>query len=134
MPEAQVHAEGEMTMFEIGRVCIKTAGRDAGKACVVIDMIDEHVVVIDGQTRRRKCNVVHLEPTEKTVKIAKDAANADVASALSEIGIACEPKKEPKPEAAAPEEKKPAPKASKPVKKSATKKPKAVKKASAKKG
>ena len=81
-------------MYEVGRVCMKIAGRDAGKICVVVDTIDEKNVLIDGQTRRRKCNISHLEATGKTVKISKKASNADVVKALKEVEIECEPKKE----------------------------------------
>ena len=28
-------------MFDIGRVCMKIAGRDAGKKCVIIDVVDD---------------------------------------------------------------------------------------------
>jgi len=65
-------------MFRIGRICIKTAGRDAGNRCVVIDNIDDNYVLIDGQTRRRKCNVKHLEPTNKVVKLGKKASGEAV--------------------------------------------------------
>ena len=65
-------------MFRIGRVCIKTAGRDASNRCVIIDNIDDNYVLIDGQTRRRKCNVKHLEPTEKVVNLKKNASGEAV--------------------------------------------------------
>ena len=61
-------------MIEIGRVCVKTAGRDAGLKCVVID-IDKKLVLIDGQTRRRKCGIAHLEPTKDVLKIKKGASH-----------------------------------------------------------
>jgi len=73
-------------MIEIGRVCVKTAGRDAGLKCVVID-IDKELVLIDGQTRRRKCNIAHLEPTKDVLKIKKGASHADVVSAFKELKI-----------------------------------------------
>lgn len=38
--------------MEIGRVCIKIAGRDAGMKCVVVEQLDNNFVLIDGQTRR----------------------------------------------------------------------------------
>jgi large subunit ribosomal protein L14e len=80
-------------MFQIGRVCMKLAGRDAGKTCVIIQIIDANTVLIDGQTRRRKSSTYHLEPTDKTVEIAEGASNADVVSALAGIGIECVAKK-----------------------------------------
>jgi len=43
-----------------GRICVKTAGRDAGLKCVIVDVLDDKFVLIDGETRRRKCNILHL--------------------------------------------------------------------------
>lgn len=74
-------------MISIGRVCVKTAGRDAGQLAVVIDVLDNNTVVIDGQVRRRKCNVMHLEPTSKFVTVDKDASHNAVVAALKDVGI-----------------------------------------------
>jgi large subunit ribosomal protein L14e len=68
--------------FDIGRVCVKLAGRDAGKLCVVIDNIDGKTVLIDGATRRRKCNVAHLEPTGRTIDVGAKAAHDVIVKAL----------------------------------------------------
>ena len=74
-------------MIEIGRLCIKTAGRDAGKTCVIVDILDDNFVLIDGATRRRKCNIAHIEPLEQSIDVKKGASHADVASAFDKIGI-----------------------------------------------
>jgi large subunit ribosomal protein L14e len=74
-------------MFEIGRVCVKLAGRDSNKKCIVIDVIDDKTVLIDGETRRRKCNIKHLEPLEQTVKVSKNASATEVAKVFKEMGI-----------------------------------------------
>jgi large subunit ribosomal protein L14e len=73
-------------MIDIGRICVKIAGRDAGKKCVVVDVIDTNFVMIDGETRRRKCNILHLEPLDKTVELKKNASHADVAKAFEKLG------------------------------------------------
>ena len=52
-------------MLTVGRLCIKIAGRDAGKQCVIVDVLDHNKVLIDGLTRRRPCNILHLEPMNK---------------------------------------------------------------------
>ncbi|RLG55185.1 MAG: 50S ribosomal protein L14e, partial [Candidatus Hydrothermarchaeota archaeon] len=53
-----------MPAIEIGRVCVKTAGREAGKRCVIVDIIDKNFVLVDGpEVQRRRCNIKHLEPT-----------------------------------------------------------------------
>jgi large subunit ribosomal protein L14e len=80
-------------MFDIGRVCMKIAGRDAGMKCFVVDVIDEHYVMIDGQTRRRKCNIKHLEPLAQIVQINKNAPAPEIVRALKELGVIVEEKK-----------------------------------------
>lgn len=85
-PRAQ-HGGLEQMLFEIGRVCLKIAGRDAGKKCIVIDNPGTNTVLIDGETRRRKCNVKHLEPLDKVVSISKNAPPAQVLKAGEELGF-----------------------------------------------
>jgi len=101
-------------MIEVGRVCMKIAGRDAGQVCAVVEVIDNNYVLIDGQTRRRKCNVDHLEPLMKVVDISEGASHEDVVSELKKLGVETKAKSS-KPKKAA------EPKAS-PVKKAAPKK------------
>ena len=74
-------------MIEVGRLCVKIAGRDAGKKCVIIDTINDSFVMIDGETRRRKCNVKHIEPLPETIKLAKNAAHTAVVSEFKKLGI-----------------------------------------------
>lgn len=79
--------------MEIGRLCIKIAGRDAGLTCVIVDMLDEKFAMIDGQTRRRKCNVMHLEPLKDVLKIKKGAAHEEVVAEFKKLGLAIKEKK-----------------------------------------
>lgn len=83
-------------MIEIGRLCIKTAGRDAGHKCVVVDVIDSNFVMIDGDVRRKRCNIAHLEPLKEKLDIKKGAAHADIVTAFKKLGIEISEKK-PKP-------------------------------------
>ncbi|MEK6886860.1 MAG: 50S ribosomal protein L14e [Nanoarchaeota archaeon] len=73
--------------MEIGRVCIKLAGRDAGNVAVVVDNVDDKFVLIDGNVRRRKCNVMHLEPLDEVLKIKKNAPHADVVSEFKKLKL-----------------------------------------------
>ncbi|OIO62208.1 hypothetical protein AUJ83_03285 [Candidatus Woesearchaeota archaeon CG1_02_33_12] len=79
-------------MFEIGRLCLKIAGRDAGLKCIVVNTVDNNYVLIDGQTRRRKCNVKHLEPLDKVLKIKKGISHEDVVKELKKESIEVEVK------------------------------------------
>lgn len=74
-------------MMEVGRLCVKIAGRDAGKKCVIVDVIDDKFVMVDGETRRRKCNPKHLEPLKETINISKGADHNTVADEFKKIGI-----------------------------------------------
>lgn len=86
-------------MYQIGRLCIKIAGRDARKKCLVIEVLDDNFVMIDGQTRRRKCNINHLEPLDKILKIKKSASHKEVVDALKTEKISVvDPKTKPKTE------------------------------------
>ncbi len=84
--------------MKIGQICVKTTGRDAGKRGVVLG-VDKHNVLLDGEVRRRKVNIMHLMPTDKTVDVKKDASAADVKAALKKVGITI---KETKPKKAKP--------------------------------
>lgn len=75
-------------MIEIGRICVKIAGRDAGLKCVVVEDLGKGFVLIDGQTRRRKCNVAHLEPLEQKLDISKGASHDLVVKAFKTIEVA----------------------------------------------
>lgn len=62
-----------MASIEVGRVCVKTAGREAGEKCVIIELIDENFVeVIGGSVKNRRCNINHLEPLEETLDVSGD--------------------------------------------------------------
>lgn len=74
-------------MFEIGRICYKTAGRDSNNACIIVEVFDDKYVLVDGATRRKKVNKAHLEPTQKVVKLAKGAKTEDVVKALEAEGF-----------------------------------------------
>ena len=72
-----------MPAIEIGRICVKTHGREAGQRCVVVDIVDENFVLISGPknltgVRRRRTNVRHLEPTQEKVQIKTGASDDDL--------------------------------------------------------
>ena len=75
-------------MVDVGDVAMKIAGRDAGKVCVVVDTLDGNFVLIDGDTRRRKCNLEHLEFLGKKVKVKKGSSTDEVKKALKDSGFA----------------------------------------------
>ncbi len=74
-------------MIEIGRLAIKIAGRDAGLKCVIVDILDNNFVLIDGETRRRKCNIMHIEPLKEKIDIKKGAPHSDIAKEFEKLGL-----------------------------------------------
>jgi large subunit ribosomal protein L14e len=74
-------------MIEIGRLCVKIAGRDAGLKCVVVDILEDKFVLVDGETRRRKCNIMHLEPLKDVIKIKKNASHEDVKKEFEKLSL-----------------------------------------------
>jgi len=77
-----------MASFEVGRVCVKLSGRETGKKCVIVDVVDKNFVLVTGPksvtgVRRRRTNVDHLEPTAESVEVKKGAADDEVEKALT---------------------------------------------------
>lgn len=118
--------------IEVGRLAVKLAGRDAGKECLIVEDLKNNLVLIDGNTRRRKCNISHLELLPQKASIKKGASHEEVVKALENLGVKVRKigKKFPK-EKKAPKEEEKKPMISLPFKKKEEpkKKPKTKKKA-----
>src|SRR3989344_2387806 len=71
----------------IGQLAIKIAGRESGRYCVVVDKIDSIHVLVDGNVRRKKCNISHLELLNKKLDIKKGASTSEVQKAMEKEGI-----------------------------------------------
>ncbi len=74
-------------MLDVGRICVKIAGREAGSKCVIVDMVDQNFAIIDGNLRRKRCNIIHLEPLAQTVEIKKGATHEEVEKAMQKAGL-----------------------------------------------
>jgi large subunit ribosomal protein L14e len=80
-----------MSALDVGRICIKTVGREAGRKCVIINIIDKSFVLITGPTalsrvKRRRVNISHIEPTEEKLEIGREASEEEVMAALEAAG------------------------------------------------
>ncbi len=74
--------------MQIGRICIKTKGREAGKKAVVVDIIDKNFVLIDGlHVKRRRCNITHLMLTPHKLDIKKGISHEELIKLLKEKGV-----------------------------------------------
>lgn len=81
-----------MPAIEVGRICVKIAGREAGRKCVIVDIIDENFVLITGPKqltgiKRRRCNVNHIEVLDKKIDIQKGASDEEVLKSLEKAGL-----------------------------------------------
>jgi large subunit ribosomal protein L14e len=77
-----------MSVYDIGRLCVKTMGREAGHYCVIVDIIDKNYLLIDGlKVRRRRVNYKHIEPITETIEIKKGAKHEDVESAIKKAKL-----------------------------------------------
>ncbi|MCE4609898.1 MAG: 50S ribosomal protein L14e [Desulfurococcales archaeon] len=81
-----------MPAIEVGRLCVKVYGREAGRKCVIVDIIDENFVLITGPkqltgVRRRRANIDHIEPLDKKIEISKGASDEEVLNAITSAGL-----------------------------------------------
>ena len=76
-----------MALFDVGRMVMKIAGRDAGRKAVVVEVLDSQFVLIDGNTRRKKVNVKHLEPLAQALNIESGASHNDVKKEFEKLEL-----------------------------------------------
>jgi large subunit ribosomal protein L14e len=80
-----------MPAIEVGRICVKNAGRLAGRKCVIVDIIDENFVLVTGPkdvtgVKRKRANIRHLVPTPEKIDIPKGASDEEVKAVLERAG------------------------------------------------
>lgn len=76
----------------VGRVVVKTRGRDAGLKGVVVSVYGDGYVLVTGPKsltglRRRRVNASHIIPTPHKLSITKEASDEDVMKAIKEAGL-----------------------------------------------
>lgn len=80
-----------MPAVEIGRICIKQVGRENGKKCVIIDIMDKSFILITGPkkvtgVKRRRVNMNHVMPLVDKIDVKRGASDEDVAKSLEAAG------------------------------------------------
>ena len=80
-----------MPAIEVGRICVKQAGREIGKKCVVIDVMDKSFVLVTGPkkvtgVKRRRVNINHVMPLQDKVDVKRGSSDEEVASVLESAG------------------------------------------------
>lgn len=76
-----------MSAVEVGRICVKLKGREAGRRCVIVDVIDRNYVLVTGPkdvtgVRRRRINMDHLMPLEEKIDVERGASDDEVRATL----------------------------------------------------
>ncbi len=86
---AVIRRSSTMPAIDVGRICVKLLGRESGKKCIVVDIVDKNFVLITGPKqlngmKRRRVNVSHIEPTERKANIKRGESDEDLMKALDE--------------------------------------------------
>jgi large subunit ribosomal protein L14e len=76
-----------LSSLDVGRICVKLTGREAGNRCVIVDVIDRNYVLVTGPqemtgVRRRRVNMSHLRPLDERVDIARNASDDEILKIL----------------------------------------------------
>lgn len=77
---------------EVGRICFKTMGREAGQKCVIVGVIDKNFVMVTGPksltgVKRRRVNVSHLAFTPYKLNIKENASDEEILKTIQESGL-----------------------------------------------
>jgi large subunit ribosomal protein L14e len=80
-----------MPAIEVGRICVKQAGRENGKKCVVIDVMDKSFILVTGPKKitgikRRRVNINHVMPLQEKIDVKRGASDDEVAQTLEAAG------------------------------------------------
>ncbi len=80
-----------MPAIEVGRICVKQIGRENGKKCVIIDVMDKSFVLVTGpkkvtNVKRRRVNLNHIMPIQDKIEIKRGASDEEVAQCLEASG------------------------------------------------
>ena len=80
-----------MPAIEVGRICLKQLGRENGKKCVIIDVMDKSFALITGPkevtgVKRRRVNINHIMPLVDKIEVKRGASDEEVAQALETSG------------------------------------------------
>jgi large subunit ribosomal protein L14e len=70
---------------------VKQVGRENGKKCVVIDVMDKSFVLVTGPkkvtgVKRRRVNINHIMPLQDKIEVKRGASDEEVAQVLDAAG------------------------------------------------
>lgn len=77
-----------MVLLDVGRVCVKVRGRDAGGLCAVVEGPKKGRVLVDGVgVRRRLVSFLDVEPTPAQLDLGEGASSESVLKAIAEADL-----------------------------------------------
>ena len=80
-----------MPAIEVGRICLKLAGRETGKKCVIVEVVDKSYVLITGPkkvtgVKRRRACINHIAPLKDKIDIKRGSSDDEVTQILETTG------------------------------------------------
>jgi large subunit ribosomal protein L14e len=77
--------------IEVGRICVKMAGRETGSKCVIVDVMDKSFVLITGPkkvtgVKRKRVNLNHIQVLQDKLEIKRGASDEEITQALEAAG------------------------------------------------
>jgi len=81
----------QVPAVEVGRICMKTAGRETGKKCVIVDVMDKSFVLVTGPkkvtgVKRKRDNINHIAPLDDKLDLKRGASDEEVTQSLEASG------------------------------------------------
>ncbi len=73
--------------YKVGQICEKLSGKEKGNICIVVKIEDKNFVLIDGNVKRRKCNVSHLKPLSKVIDIKEGEKTEKIKDLMKKEGF-----------------------------------------------
>lgn len=80
-----------MPAVEVGRICMKIAGRENGKKCVIVDVMDKSFVLVSGPkavtgVKRKRANINHIRTLEDKLDLKRGASDEEITNTLTAAG------------------------------------------------
>ena len=77
-----------MPAVEVGRICVKIAGRNAGKKCVIVDIMDKSFILVTGPkavtgVKRKRANMNHLMLLEDKLDLKRGVSDEEITQVLT---------------------------------------------------
>lgn len=84
-----------MVAIQIGRVCVKTQGREKGLKCIIADIIDKNFLLVTGPpkisgVKRRRVNVKHIQPLDYMIDINRGMSDEKIEEVVAQNNLLSE--------------------------------------------